>query len=192
MKLREIIERVDRSYFNENEPSYSELASNEFGLNGYDVTQDWDKGRLKTYSYAKWLCTDTHVGGLIYFLDDECVAVSWQNARKSDEDIDWISKEAYIKVRDYLISLMVQEDESDKKIYLDLDVEQGDGFQVSYGSQLLTKNMILKSTNEKVTVIKKFDGYDKINSWQTVEVEFEDGRKELINLSELLIPYNVK
>lgn len=189
MKLREIIERVDRSKSNEDEPYYQDFASNEFGIYS-NLNQPWDEGRLKSYSYAKWLCTDTGVGGRIYFLDDEPVAISWQQARKSSEDIEWISKEARAKVREYLLSLVIVED--DNQDYADLDVELNDGFHVSYGSELLTSNLIVKETGEKVTVIKSYHKYEDINSWKTVEVEFEDGRKELINLSELLIPYNVK
>jgi len=54
---------------------------------------------------ANWICTDTRVGLAVYLFDDMPVAVSAQPARKSDETVEFVSREAAMKMREYILSL---------------------------------------------------------------------------------------
>src|ERR1035437_3625894 len=100
MKIKEVIENVDLSNY-EKWKSLEEI-SKEFYI--YENLSD-ENERLKSVFYQKWVCTDTHVGGRIYFLDNEAVCLSFQPFRKSDETFYWISKETFEKTHKYLLSL---------------------------------------------------------------------------------------
>lgn len=54
---------------------------------------------------ANWICTDTRVGLAVYTFDGVPVAVSAQPARKSSEDIKFVTVEAAKKVREFMLSL---------------------------------------------------------------------------------------
>lgn len=62
MKLKEIIEKIDRETQNEEEVDTVNLGEM-FGLNLGWVVQE----RLKSYWVSKWICTDTWVGQKVYF-----------------------------------------------------------------------------------------------------------------------------
>lgn len=101
MKIKEIINDIKKNYNNECWVSVQDLAEN-IGLN---VFIDKENEKIKAYYFVHWLCTDTHVGGKIYYYEDDPVAISWQQTRKGDEDLYWLNKDAFIKVKDYLFSL---------------------------------------------------------------------------------------
>ena len=188
MKLKEIIEKLDKSDKNSCYLDIQEFASNNFDINSWFAKEP---DRLKGYFFLNWQCTDTWVGYRAYFLDDKLIATSWQSCRKGGEEFFWVSKEAYSETKQYIISLM--DETADKNIILvNLDEEYDNGFQIEYGSQLLTDKLILKSTGENVSVIGKFHKMDDIKNWGKVEVQFEDGRKKVVEMSEVLVPYNLK
>ena len=60
---------------------------------------------LKAYWLEQHLCTDTYVGKRVYVLQGEVVAISEKQYRKADEYFTWVDKEAFNKVRDYIMSL---------------------------------------------------------------------------------------
>lgn len=88
-------------------PSWAEMESfaSLVGINSYDYSEEFSQRVTKEF-VASWICTDTRVGLAVYRLDGEVIAVSGQNARKSDEDIEFVSIEAAKKVRDLIISLL--------------------------------------------------------------------------------------
>lgn len=184
MKLKDIILNIDKS--SRGDVDIDKVAE-EFGMCGDFMDQYCGIGggkRLQAYFYVKWYCTDTVVGGRVYFLDNEPVAVSWQDGRKSDENFDWIDKES---VHKYLLSLssdMVEFDNDE----IDMDEELGDGHTVEYSGQLLTKEVIYNG--ERVTVTKEFQDYVDIDNWSHVEIEV-DGISKLVKMSEILVPYCV-
>ena len=61
-----------------------------------------ERKRLQGYWMDKWLCTDTHVGEMAYFLDDVLVFTCEQTARKSDAHIYFVDQEAYEKVKEFM------------------------------------------------------------------------------------------
>ena len=80
MKLSEIINNLDKSRKNTEAPQWDKISSQFSNINPISWSGDT---RLKCYWVAKHLCTDTQVGILAYFLDDEFICISHQTSRKS-------------------------------------------------------------------------------------------------------------
>ena len=180
MKLSEIINNVVKT-----DPSHDiDRLAEEFRV--YDVYWD-DSKKISAYFYQVWQCTDTWVGGKVYFFEDTPVCISWQPARKSSEEIYWISNELAMKVKDYIFSLR-QEDEYPINTIQDMEEEMGTGYQVSYACQLLTKDVIHKYTKEPLKVL---DTYRSEIIAHRIKVEYLDGRQEDIELEDVEIPYLV-
>lgn len=187
MKLKEIIKNIDKSEHNSCYIDIQELANSEFSINNW-FNQNPD--RIKAYFFLNWQCTDTWVGGRVYFLDDKLISTSWQSARKSNEDFYWISKEMYVETKKYILSLL-EEDESKSFNLIDMEAEYDDGFSIEYSSQLLTDDVIYKSTGENVKVIKKYRDVGDIKMWSKVKIKFENSKEEIVGMSEILVPYNL-
>jgi len=194
MNLKSIIKNIDKSESNSDWVCHRTIGENEFDI--FNIDHD-PKDRLKCYWYAKWLCTDSHVGHKIYFLDDKPVAVSVQLYRKSSEEFTWLSKATRLKVKKYLESLTNEEDNDIHSSYLtkeDLDEDISIGYTVEYGSNLLAKEVLHVESNETVKVVQTFcnHGKDDVKRWRLVEIEFPNGDKKEVELKDILIPYFVK
>lgn len=101
--LKTLIDSIVKSDENEVWPDIDDFSSVlNLSVCGYSPEFNQD---VKGYFIYHWLCTDTHVGTACYFLNDELVAVSQQDARKSDKNIFFVSKEAADKMRSYILSL---------------------------------------------------------------------------------------
>ena len=188
MKLRELIAKVDRSDKNEDDADIDAFCQ------ALDINEwlGWDKRfdeRVKGYALTQWLCTDTHVGMNVYFMDDEPVAVSTQSARKSDVYIRFVSEEAALKVRDFILSL-VKEDEKFYPTIAALDDEYGDSYTVRYHSELLTDVGLYEGITVKVQR-RKMDYNEPCDEWSKVDVMLEDGTVERIHLNDFKIPYHL-
>ena len=176
MKIIEIAQKLDKSNENEEWINTEELGR-QFGIDVPYVKQD----RLKSFWVGNWYCTDTYVGYRMYFFDDEPVAFSVQNGRKSNEDFEWFSLESATKVRDYLLTLITKEVELHVTI-CDVNEEIGDSFKIAYNSQILnTENVTFNG--EKVTLLERIKNkpYDidtihkiQLPSGETKEVEIEE------------------
>lgn len=189
MKLRELIAKVDRSAKNE------DAADIDTFCQALDINEwlGWDKRfdeRVKGYALTQWLCTDTPVGMNVYFMDDEPIAVSTQSARKSDVYIRFVSEEAALKVRDFILSL-VKEDEKFYPTIAALDDEYGDSYTVRYHSELLTDVGLCDGQQVKVQR-RKMDYNEPCDEWSKVDVVFEDGTVERIHLNDFKIPYHLE
>jgi hypothetical protein len=185
MKFKEIIENVDQSEKNSSWVDLERL-SREFGINDY--LHD-EHERMKCYYFVKWYCTDTYVGGLVYFLDNVPVCTSWQNARKADEHFHWISKETFIATRQYLLSLIEQRDDFSIS-FIEPEEEWGVGYEIAYGNQLLTNKVLYM--NEEVTVLETYRDMDNISLWSKIKIRTQSGEEIVVSMSEILVPYNVK
>lgn len=165
-------------------------------LTGLYEHLDYDESnsRITEAYYKKWLCTDTWVGGKVYFLDEEAVAISWQPARKSKEEIYWLSRELALKTKEYLATL-VEEPDTFTVIGPDqLDVEfDPKGYSVSYGNSLLSKTLYRRSDDTPCTVHREagFRNYYHlpVEEWSKVNVVWEDGTKERVDLKDFYIPW---
>lgn len=96
------------------EKSYAELKnfSDTFGIYSNYWNETKFEERVKKYFVpgANWICTDTKVGLAVYIMDDEVIAVSRQSGRKCDESIAFVSKEAADKVKEFIITIMEEND----------------------------------------------------------------------------------
>lgn len=193
MNWKNLIENVDKSKENRNDVDLISLGEREFGkfdipwLNAEDTP-------LKSYWYAKWLCTDTWVGGKIYFFNDEFVAVSWQSARKAYEEFHWASEEAYEKVAAYLESIRQADNIAHLGINFldDIEDEVQEGFTIDYGSQALIKKGIVQQTGEKFEITKTWSHMDDASNWRMVEAKMENGETKTLNLAHVYFPYILK
>ncbi len=187
MNIQEIINNLDKSkpnscYIN----SYTLLS--ELGL-GVDYI-DTEPSRLSCYFYLDWLCTDTRVGGRLYFLDDEFVAYSWQKARKSDEIFKWKDKESFDKTYNYINSLINRDSDVTYMQPDDWEQEWKKGYPVEYEEQILTKKVIYKPSGEYVTIIHTYSTIDDSDKWGKVLIKFDTGEELLVTTNYILIPYN--
>jgi len=182
MKLKDILNSINfEDKRIQTNPDWEELAQ-EFGIDLY-----WSEdSRLKAYHVKTWQCTDTWVGWEAYFLDKELICLSSQNARKSDKDFEFISRESYIKVKDYLLSLTVDE----KTInILDLEFNIPEKYTINYNDQILHKTAWLDGS--KVEILKrKYSFNEKEKYFHTVEIKTEDDNVKEVDCRELLFDYN--
>lgn len=122
MKISEAIQNIDFS-----KEHYGWVDDSEFGqtlglYNSYGALLE--EAGMKEYPLKVWLCTDTIVGLHAYFLDGECVAVSWQTARKSSKNIMFTSRQAANKIRDILLSA-----EDDQLKFIDIENENVEDYK---------------------------------------------------------------
>lgn len=159
MLLKDIISNLDKSEQNEDRSIVWDLEDMgvEVGLQLECGThQNMNDYKLKCYWIANHYCTDTFVGYRAYFLEDKFVALSYQPARKSDEVYEWVSKEAFIKVRNYILSLQVEESVDFPEKFLDMEEDFGKGYPVQYTGQLLRKDVWLDKEMVRVKEERSF------------------------------------
>lgn len=182
MKLRDIIEQIDktqtssveaRKIFNAVDLSYS-----------YDIDDDKLEERLRAYYVHKWYCTDTWVGYMLYFLDDEFVATSLQTARKNDTNFKFASKEAFEKVRKFLETLSVPPESEYDLVDLEdvIDEEQ----PVHFSGEILSPYVNYKG--QKVQVVNRRLEGDWMYQNHNIEVKHEDGSTSVVKVEDITIP----
>jgi hypothetical protein len=199
MTLREIINNLDPT----KRTNWVDLSAFAYDLN---IQGDWTYyieeveggSRCSSQMFQNWMCTDTPVGGTAYFYDDVLCCVSYQSARKSDEQYYWVSEYMALKVRTYIESCKPDEEPNYSIMDIgDLDAEMGMGFHLSYAEQLMSDIVIVKDTGEEVKVTKRYgyrnDHGDHHTTWNHVDVLFDNGEAKTMDLeTELLVPYNKK
>lgn len=185
MKLLNAMKNVDKSKENTCDADIDTFLS-EFNLSFYDGEM-YNKfaERVKVYWLVKWLCTDTWVGIRVYYFDDEPVAVSRQTARKSDELIDFVSKETADQLREFILSL----DNEQSFNLIDEDEEIDSYYTVSHGSQLLTKTGYYNG--EEVEKVREYGYESPYTEWHNIDVKLADGRVEKISLDDFHIPIHI-
>lgn len=187
MKLRDLIDNVDRAKKNADYVSLDELAE-ELDLSLEYVPED--RHRIRAYWLTRWLCTDSWVGLRVYGFEDgegfSPFAVSMQTGRKCDENFHWFSQAHADRVRNYLINFM---EVPPVTLLESLDDDMGDGFKVSYSSQLLTKQIIEDATGERVEVVKTFRDMKDIDKWGFVVVQRPSGEQVDLAMSDVTVPY---
>lgn len=187
MKIKDIIQKVDKSKNFEKEVYLGDFANKIFAVSIYCNEQT----RLKSYFIGNWRCTDTTVGYLVYFLDDKPVAISYKTARKQTERIEWLSKDDYINVKTYVMSFLVEEED----IYYVADLEEdiGETYQISFYEQLLDyhmNNAIFEGNNVKIIGFKDSYNDDDYHP-ETVQIQFENGDTVWIETEKIDFRYNL-
>jgi hypothetical protein len=187
MKIKEIITKVDKSPQFKSDVCISKIAEE---MNIYDI--HWgEQDRLTSYFIGNWYCTDSYVGYRVYFFDDEPCAISSQLGRKMGEDFEWVSKEIYNKVKDYVLTFA--EPSEDTIPLCDMDEDIGETYKIDFNGQMFKYHLDIPLFNGQpvkiIRVGKPDKGYD-INTDLTIQ--FEDGITKEVEISELDFPYNIK
>lgn len=186
MKLIDIAKQIDKSSGNEDWIDIPEIGR-EFNLEIYNhVEQD----RLQAYWIGNWCCTDTWVGYKMYFLDDEPVGVSIQKARKSDEEFEWFSKELALKVRDYILSLMVEIDEKLTFSICDINEDIGEGFKIEFNDNIIHPDKAILN-NEKVEIIERVRKPNDYGIDRELRIRLFNGDERIVNIKELDFKFNL-
>lgn len=186
MKIKELANKIDKSKENEDWVDVGAIGS-QFNLNIDDIEQD----RLKCYWVGNWYCTDTWVGYRIYFLDDIAVAFSIQSARKCCEDIYWFSKELALKVKEYLITLMIQEEDELDISICDIDDEIGDSYKINFNNEILSCNKPTLN-GEDVTILERIRYKNDYGIDQELKIRLKNGEEKVVNIKELDFKYYIK
>lgn len=182
MKLGDMIKKVNRSEENST-GAYLDEFCEVLGITDYIYGYDEFSERVKGYYLSKWLCTDSWVGTIVYYMDDEPIAVSVQSARKSDREYAFINEGIAEKVRAFILTLIGNT--YPEISLLDMDEELGETYTVTYSSQLLTGLGFVDGNSCKV--IKESN---KITS-KGITVEFGDGKVQDMDVKDFHIPYNI-
>ena len=185
MKLIDIAKRIDKS--KENEP-YIDIVELGEELNvecGY-VEQD----RVRAYWIGNWYCTDSYVGYRMYFLDDKPVAVSIQQGRKCDETFEWFSKELALKVRDYLISIMLNNTEEFNFKLCDINEDLGDSYKISFNSEILNPERATYN-GEPIKILERIKENPDWGIDQQLKIELSDTEQKIIDINEIDFKFNL-
>lgn len=96
---------VQQEVYWEVDPS---LLERELGTGTYLTYDGWYQAfneRVSCRPVNAWLCTDEMVGVFSYYFDGELVALSFQSARMSDIEFKWVSRDAALRVREFILDL---------------------------------------------------------------------------------------
>lgn len=183
IKILDIVNRVNKTKEFQSDVDVATFAHDALFLSNLDSYKDYGD-RLTSYYVIHWICTDTGVGVRIFFLDDEPVAIGVKTARRDDEDIEFLSKESYEKVKTYLLSLI----ELNPSIMKEDDVIQ-EYYSLEYSSQLLKFHLEnAYYDGEKVKIIKCLDGNTFPNM---VKIELSNKTKKEVEVGHLKFKINI-
>lgn len=158
----------------------SDLELDKYGLY-------FEQERLKAYFIEKWYCTDSYVGYRAYFFDRKFIALSYQVGRKYDEQFEFVSHEDAQILKDYIKSLIGEEEEVLIVSILDVEQEIDEFHKIKYNSQILHKSAYYN--DKKVQIIKsnyKSEGVLSDNYFYSVEIEISKGITKIVDCRELL------
>jgi hypothetical protein len=149
-----------------------------------------EQTRLKSYWLNKHICTDTIVGTLFYFLDDEFVGYSTKPYRKSSTHYYWLNKESYTKTKEYVISLL-DEDVIEKINTIDLDEEFDEFYRLGYCNELLNIHYDNAYWNDEKVQILKLEKDKIVNRKVKINV-IERNTNFWCDISELKFKQHIK
>lgn len=181
MKLIDIANRIDKSDKNK---AYVDIVSiaNELNVDLDCVEQN----RITAYWIGNWYCTDSWVGYTMYFFDNKPMAFSSQLGRKCDEDFHWFSLEIAEKVKEYLVSLIVEENKIEVKI-CDINAEVQDYYIIDFNAQLLSSNRPMLN-GEKVEIVKRIKNKD-YGIDTALKVRLSNGKEKQVDIRDLKFGY---
>lgn len=197
MTLREMIYSVDKSNNELKDDVFlHSFAEEHLNINMYlyEWNYELDNTRLVSYWLRVHYCTDAWVGVRVYYFDDEPVAISHKPYRKADEELEWISAEAYNKVKEYAMESTTPNPDRVCMINNLDECIDSFGYRIDYCSQILPyheKNAFING--EKVEII----GYEeRTNTIQDLisdraNVKFSDGRIEFVSMKDIYFPFNI-
>jgi hypothetical protein len=186
MKLKDVIQRLDKSSTNEIRYDVSEFCE---AIERFHLNPDWEKFEesFKFYWVTNWICTDAWVGLSIGFLNDDPVCTVYQHARRSSIMVAFFSKEAADKVFQFLESIIDPRYSAIDLVDLDMDIQET--YNVDYSSELLTKHGYVDS--KPVKVVDLLIGSSNYGISHSIKVQYKDGVEEIIAVNRLRIPIHL-
>jgi hypothetical protein len=185
MKLIEIASRIDKSKQNEEWVSTEDIGY-EIGIDNVPHTE---QNRLKCFWVGNWYCTDSYVGYRMYFFDDEPVAFSIQKGRKCEEKFNWFSLESATKLKEYLLSLIIEEEKELNIDICDINEDVGDNFRINYSGQILKSD---KATldGEIVEILERIK--NKPYGIDTeLKVKLSNGEEKNVDIRDLRFGFHI-
>lgn len=193
MKLFELIMNLDKS--ERNQESYMPM---EDFLSEFDLWWDYIEpdDRLKAYVVTRWLCTDSYVGCLAYFLDDEFVAITTQQGRKCDVEIRFKDLEQAMKMKQYCINLLGNREEEDSYSFLDGNEELGEYYHIGFYDELVAQYHLDRMFYDgiKVIEIEKVKHEEQIKNYigEEVILKLDNGDTIETEMDKIDIKYMVR
>jgi hypothetical protein len=187
--LSDLIQKAKKQLCPDTESAIHEVGEN-LGINLWGVSEENEQEkRLQTLYLRVWYCTDTWVGTKAYFFDGEFVAVSDQIGRKYQQEFQWVSVQAYKKVKEYLLSLTKEEEDIPLLEEADLEQDLGPYYHVNYEEQLLPRIQSYFYQGKPVEYIRKDLVQDPPSRIVTIQCE---GVQSAIPVEHLDIEYLTK
>jgi len=194
MTLQEIINDLDKSKRNECDVDMA-IVSDACGLL-WDFSEHDDSKNIKSYYFAAWQCTDTWVGGKVYFMDDKAVCISWRNTRSDSEQFSWVSTKAYQEVYDHILELIRPKEYDLSNIdVVNMSDDLGKGFHVDFAKDLLSKNVYYIPTKEYVMIAGIVPDNFKDTTYclsTEVTIKLKDGSTKDVPTTDILSLYRTK
>lgn len=154
-----------------------------------DITITSSPTNIKSYWISKFLDTDVCIGTQAFFLNDSFVFYTKTTGRNKEPIFFWASTDALSEVTKYLLSKSEKDNTQKSYMFVNFDLEQGDGYQVKYSSELLTDDVIHIPSNQHVTILDKWKNVPDLKQWKLVKIEFPSGDTEIVPLTTILIPF---
>lgn len=186
MKLREIIKHIDKSPENEDWCGYIEypmIHSLRLGMDA--VYQDSNNKRLTCYWVSKWHSTDTNCGIRAYFLDDELVCISTKNYRRDDERFQYVSTDAIAKLRNYVLSLIYNEDFDSDMSIVNMQLDMGEGYTIQYVDDIVSKTAIYNGQPVELDIKQ----CKQMRGSKSAPIVL-NGETIIVEMSDLVFPYH--
>jgi hypothetical protein len=191
MKLREAIEKIDKSTKNETWVDFSEICQ-ELNLEEGYISDESVFGSFECYWLKPWYCTDTWVGVSVVFLKNEPVAIRFQECRKCSTDYFWISLEARQNTLQEcmrIIELLRNQDETDD--FIDLNEEFDEFYSLEYNTQPLEKIGFYKG--EQITFLgPQTNEYKEEGYFHGAKIMRESGQTEFVDVREIKFPIRIE
>ncbi len=188
MKLHELIARVDKSDVNR-DPVYVGALAEQMEIE--DVTKWDDDARLRAYWLMKWYDSGGYCGLKAVFFDGECVATWSTLYGKSDGKVEWLSEEAYLKTRAYVLSFQQLYEPSFAEA--DLDEECGDAYSLQWTGQLMAHHTNAGYLDGKAVQIMKAKPGDKRDVLDHhVTVVDAEKKRSVVSVRDIKYPYHLE
>lgn len=181
--IGEIAQKVRKSAENQTDQwSIHEDFERLFG-HGIDQHEKFSKAtELKGYWVQQWMCTDTHVGLIVWFLEGEFAFYTYQTSRRSRQDIRFVSREMALRVQAWWDSFR-----DDDWFELITDDVFPSHYDLSFDSQLLNHHKeALHNGVHPVQVYRRH--YTERGDDKMAKVSGQDGIHREVPISELSFP----
>ena len=136
----------------------------EMNLPEWDYDSDKFGSKVKEFYIVSWFCTDTIVGYSVITLDKEIIAVTSQSGRKGDKQVEYVSIEAFHKLRAFMQTCLSEQSPEFTPAILNKEEEFPEnfasycGYRIEFALQVLGSIAIYKGV--QCEIIEKPRGYE--------------------------------